>query len=205
MPRPLTVYKLGGSLLDLPDLGERLKAGFESAREECPVLVVGGGAAADLVRDWDPRHRLGDSAAHRLAIAAMELNASLVRILLSRIGTSVGLDWQSSSEADVVVPDMLREIEISDEGPVPEESWDVTSDSLAAWLAGRCRARRLVFLKSVALPETTSSPRTILSAKDLQRAVEAGLCDSAVPRYLPAGVAVEWIDFRNWMAAAQTC
>jgi aspartokinase-like uncharacterized kinase len=204
VPCPLTVYKLGGSLLDLPDLGERLKAGFESAHEECPVLVVGGGAAADLVRDWDPRHRLGDSAAHQLAIAAMELNARLVRILLSRIGMAVGVDWQSSSEADVVVPDMLREIENPAEGPVPEESWEVTSDSLAAWLAGRCRARRLVFLKSAPWPEGTSSPRTILSAKDLQRVVEAGLCDSAVPRYLAAGVAAEWIDFRSWGPPAQT-
>lgn len=204
MPFPLTVYKLGGSLLDLPDLGERLTTCFESAPEECPVLVVGGGAAADLVRDWDPRHRLGDAAAHRLAIAAMELNASLIRILMSRAGRAVGVDWRSAGEADVVVPDMLREIENPDEGPVPGESWEVTSDSLAAWLAGRCGAQRLVFLKSAPWPATTSSPRTILSAKDLQRAAEAGLCDSAVLRYLPAGIAVEWIDFRTRVPAAQT-
>lgn len=204
MPRPLTVYKLGGSLLDLPDLGERLKACFESAPEECPVLIVGGGAAADLVRDWDPWHRLGDAAAHQLAMAAMELNARLVRILLSRIGMAVGRDWRSAGEADVVVPEMLREIENAGEGAVPEESWDVTSDSLAAWLAGRCGARRLVFLKSVPWPETLGTAKAGTSAIDLGRAAEAGLCDPALPRHLPAGVAVEWVDFRSRGLAAQT-
>lgn len=204
MPRPLTVYKLGGSLLDLPDLGERLKACFETAPEECPVLVVGGGPAANLVRDWDSRHRLGDAAAHRLAIAAMELNARLVRILLSRTGLAVGLDWRSADPADVIVPDMFREIEEANDGEAPEESWEVTSDSLAAWLAGRCRAQRFVFLKSVAGPETDRSARVGTSASDLQRAAEAGLCDSALPRYLPAGIAVEWIDFRSQRSAGQT-
>lgn len=197
MPRPLTVYKLGGSLLDLPDLGERLKAGFETAPKECPVLVVGGGPTADVVRDWDSRHRLGDAAAHRLAIAAMELNARLVRILLSRTGMTVGLDWRSSDEANVIVPDMLREIETTGEGPVPEESWEVTSDSLAAWLAGRCRARRLVFLKSVPWPGAMNSSPTALSENDLRRGAEANLCDSAVPDYLTERTVVEWVDFRG--------
>ena len=204
MPRPLTVYKLGGSLLDLPDLGERLKACFESAPKECPVLIVGGGSAADLVREWDPRHRLGDAAAHQLAMAAMELNARLVRILLSRIGMAVGLDWRSAGETDVIVPDMLREIENAGEDAVPEESWDVTSDSLAAWLAGRCGARRLVFLKSVAWPETLGTAKAGTSAIDLGRAAEMGLCDSALPRHLPPGGTVVWVDFRSQPSAGQT-
>ena len=54
---PLTVIKLGGSLLDLPDLSDRLQAFFSRHHFERPVIIPGGGQLADEVRRLDVRHR----------------------------------------------------------------------------------------------------------------------------------------------------
>ncbi|MBW3540464.1 MAG: hypothetical protein KY476_09345 [Planctomycetes bacterium] len=50
----VVVYKLGGSLLTLPGFEQRLERLLASRPEdERPLVVVGGGAAADVVREWD--------------------------------------------------------------------------------------------------------------------------------------------------------
>jgi dihydroneopterin aldolase len=56
-------------------------------------------------------------------------------------------------------------------------SWDVTSDSLAAWLAGRLGAKRVLLVKHADLP---AGP---LRATDL---VADGILDPAFPRFLRA-------------------
>ena len=56
-------------------------------------------------------------------------------------------------------------------------SWDVTSDSLAAWLAGRIGAKRVLLVKHVELPPGP------LRAADL---VADGIIDPAFPRFLRA-------------------
>jgi dihydroneopterin aldolase len=54
-------------------------------------------------------------------------------------------------------------------------SWDVTSDSLAAWLAGRLGARRLVLMKQV---DSNGDPAESLAAR--------GVVDRAFPKFLAA-------------------
>ncbi|MFO1057172.1 MAG: hypothetical protein U1E53_09415 [Dongiaceae bacterium] len=66
--------------------------------------------------------------------------------------------------------------------PEIPESWDVTSDSLAAWLAARIGLRRLVLVKSAAVPEDAAA--TAL--------VESGLVDPVLPRMLRAGRVAGW-------------
>jgi hypothetical protein len=58
--------------------------------------------------------------------------------------------------------------------PAIAESWDVTSDSLAAWLAWRVGATRLVLVKSAPAPEPPLSP---------ERLAALGLVDAAFPAY----------------------
>ena len=78
----MVILKLGGSLLTLPDLASRIAAVIAQRPDRRCALVVGGGAAADLVREWDRTHRLGDEAAHRLAQRAMQFTAEFVAALL---------------------------------------------------------------------------------------------------------------------------
>ena len=64
----LSVFKVGGSLFDLPDLGQRL-AWLAEAQLSTVLLVPGGGPTAEIIRNLDRRHRLGEEAAHWLACA----------------------------------------------------------------------------------------------------------------------------------------
>jgi aspartokinase-like uncharacterized kinase len=54
------------------------------------------------------------------------------------------------------------------------QSWDVTSDSLAAWLAGKIGAERLLLVKQVEPPEGT------VRAADL---AERGIVDTAFANF----------------------
>ena len=76
------VYKVGGSLLSLPDLASRICAVREQCSDSRPLLVVGGGKAADLVRDWDRNHQLGQERSHWLALESMKLNEAFLQELL---------------------------------------------------------------------------------------------------------------------------
>ena len=62
-------------------------------------------------------------------------------------------------------------------------SWDITSDSLAAWLAGKLKAERLVLVKSVALAGG-SVPAAVLARR--------GIVDPAFPGYLARSDAEGW-------------
>ena len=46
---------------------------------------------------------------------------------------------------------ILDELEEKQASPLPH-SWDVTSDTIAAWIAGQLKAQSLVLLKSASLP-----------------------------------------------------
>ena len=59
-----------------------------------------------------------------------------------------------------------------------EHSWEVTSDSLAAWLARKIGANRLLLVKSVKLGERK------ISAEELS---QQGIVDAAFPSYLRQG------------------
>ncbi len=78
----LVVIKVGGSLFDWPDLSDRLGTflgvHFPTSRIERPMLIAGGGPAADVVREFDRIHRLDDETAHHLALHAMDLSARLL-------------------------------------------------------------------------------------------------------------------------------
>jgi aspartokinase-like uncharacterized kinase len=69
------------------------------------------------------------------------------------------------------------------------ESWDVTSDSLAAWLAHRLGATRLVLVKSAPAPEPPLSPA---------RLAALGVVDAAFPGYAAkAGIPVVYCGPRD--------
>ena len=58
----------------------------------------------------------------------------------------------AADDIPLLVPSViLDELEARHPSPLPP-SWDVTSDTIAAWIAGQLRARSLVLLKSASLP-----------------------------------------------------
>lgn len=125
----LFVLKLGGSLFDrAPDVLRRV------AGSGADVLVVpGGGPFADLVRGIDRAQGLSPDAAHWMAVLAMDQYAyylhdktdiELTPLLVRKKGIRIVLPYE-----------VLRR---QDELP---HSWDVTSDTIAAWIAYKTSSR----------------------------------------------------------------
>jgi len=141
------VVKVGGGLLaDLNRLDAALAAVAAAARSCRLAVVPGGGPFADVVRSVDRRIGLPGSAAHWMAVLAMDQYAQLIAARLA--GAAVVVEPRAVRRAidggriPVVAPSRW----LQDEDPLPH-SWDVTSDSIAAWMAGRLGARRLVLVK----------------------------------------------------------
>ncbi len=139
MAEPVVV-KVGGSLLTWPGLRPRL-ADWLGRLGTCDVVLVpGGGAAADAVRDLDRVHGLGAEAAHWLAVRAMGLNAHVLAALLPRGRVIVGLAELPAAWAAGVTPvlDCLPVLRADEANPdrLPH-TWTVTSDAIAARVAAR--------------------------------------------------------------------
>ena len=142
-----TVVKLGGGLLSHAGYFERALSAIAAAAQRHRLLVVpGGGPFADAVRDVDRRYRLSDSAAHWMAVLAMDQHAHLVA---ARLGGALLVEEPRDIAAALAagrVPVLAPSRWLRAADPLPH-GWDVTSDSLAAWIAGAIGARRLVLIK----------------------------------------------------------
>jgi len=149
------VVKVGGSLFDLADLGSRLRHWLASLGTPHVILLPGGGAAADVVRELDRVHQLGDEKAHWLALRSLTLTAHFLAELLpsSKVVGSI-VDCRTAHAAGLVPILDAWLFAVEDEahpGHLPH-NWSATSDSFAARLAQRCRASKLILLKSASFP-----------------------------------------------------
>jgi aspartokinase-like uncharacterized kinase len=190
---PTIVVKIGGSLLDLPDLADRLRLFLESLRTSRVILVVGGGPAADLVRQRDRHHDLDDDKSHWLAVRAMSFNCFLIEALLARsaVVSNVGqckAAWAANRLPILDPHSFLVADESSGETALPHR-WTVTSDTIAARIARASLADELVLLKSVSWPDDAS----------LTSAAEQGVVDEHLPRELrqAQGLRVRIVNLRS--------
>ena len=147
------VIKIGGGLLGVPGALEAVCATVGAmGRREAIVVVPGGGPFADVVRDLDRVAGLSADAAHWMAILAMDQYAHMLaeRIdgaaLVEESGTIAG----ELAAGRVVVLAPSRWLRAAD--PLPH-SWDATSDSVAAFVAGALDASRLVLVKPAEVGE----------------------------------------------------
>lgn len=142
-----TVVKLGGGVFSRPALLDAVVAAIAESARERPLLVVpGGGAFADAVRGIDARLGLSDDAAHWMAVLAMDQSAWLIagRTERAQVVTSPAqiAPVAGAGRVPVLAPfEWLREAD-----PLPH-TWDVTSDSIAAWVARATGAESLVLIK----------------------------------------------------------
>jgi dihydroneopterin aldolase len=166
--RPVVV-KLGGSVVRSAELHPWLDA---IAGARIPIVVVpGGGALADEVRACQSQLGFGDRAAHRMALLAMDQLAWAVAGL--RPGFTVGAtepELRAALERGSVA--VWAPYALVAERTDLEESWRLTSDSLALWLAGRIGAACCYLIKSIA--------RTGKGASAAQLARD-GVVDAAFP------------------------
>lgn len=169
----LTVVKVGGGLLATDDgLDRVLRAIGQTARRRQVVIVAGGGPFADAVRHFDARHRLSPSAAHWMALASMDLYALALadRLRNAEVVDSAAAVHAALGARRIPVLAASRWLRAADVLP---HSWDATSDSAAAFVAGALDAAALVFVKPVSGPVAALVDRyaTSLAPRGLPMAV----------------------------------
>jgi aspartokinase-like uncharacterized kinase len=147
----LTVVKVGGGLArESGDSALRtLCRTIGDAGTRHPLLVAPGGAEfADAVREHDGRFDLRAATAHRMAILAMEQFGWLLSDLIPGAVPCSDLAAARAATARGGTPILLPAALLAGD-PLPA-SWAVTSDSIAAWVAGAGNAGRVVLVKPVA-------------------------------------------------------
>lgn len=145
-----TIVKVGGGLLGKSgalDLVAEALVAFSPGRRL--VILPGGGPFADAVRTMLRRVKIGEDAAHWMAVLGMDQYA---HALAARLSGAVLVETQAEIAAarhagrlPVLAP--YRWLRSAD--PLAH-SWDVTSDTIAAWFAGALKARRVVLIKPAA-------------------------------------------------------
>jgi len=126
----MIVVKLGGSLIDRAKelVGEIID--YSDASSQAILIVPGGSVFADTVRTVNA----SDEASHWMAILAMEQYGYLIADgSKARIVDHIGIEDVGTY---ILLPYAL--LKKMDELP---HTWDVTSDTIAAWVANKLGAR----------------------------------------------------------------
>ncbi len=184
------VVKVGGSLAEYPNSLRKLCKRLASLAINHQILAVpGGGKFADAVRDSDENFGLSNSVAHRMAILAMDQfglflsdvtpNSFVTYSLDEVIGSSIG-------RLPIFLPSKL----LFHEDPL-KNSWDVTSDSIAAYIAEKMSADKLVLVTDVdgiftEDPKTKSEAKLVadMSARQLISWNRRTSVDATLPKIL---------------------
>ncbi len=187
---PVWVVKLGGSLFGAEDLRRWL----EVLAEPGPVglvIVPGGGPFADAVRTSQQNLGFSDRAAHHMAILAMDQAALMLADLEPRLRCAED-DADLLRIAGVGRGVLWRPHRMTRDDSELAESWSVTADSLAGWLARRLNADALVLIKSAAVAEGP-----------VDRLVADGVVDAAFADHLPPCPSGAWcVHGSAWQAFA---
>lgn len=194
------VLKIGGSL----SRGDSLAAvcqeiGCLGARHRL-LIVPGGGDFADTVRDHYRRYRLQETTAHVMALLAMDQYGWLLGDLMPNGDVVQDILSARRTTANGRVPILLPAALLIQADPLPH-SWQVTSDSIAAWIAGLAGASQLILLKDVdgLLPDRSRSSKAgVLPAMSVEELLNHR---GGVDEYLV--VLLASLDLETWVINGQ--
>ncbi|MET3577254.1 dihydroneopterin aldolase [Mesorhizobium robiniae] len=172
------VVKLGGSTVHAAEMARWIAA---LAGSTLPIVIVpGGGLFADQVRETQMRMDFSDTAAHAMAILAMEQFGQVILDRDDRLVPARSLEELvqalDAGQNPVWLPSSLAL-------PAPDipASWDITSDSLAAWLAGKLGAKALLLIKQTG---------AFFGSDTIDSLAVRGIVDAGFAAMLPDGVDV---------------
>jgi hypothetical protein len=141
--------KIGGSLTEEPvKLRALCRELSEMAKTHRITVVPGGGRFADVVRELDERFHLQDTVAHNMAILAMDQYGMFLASITPGSRATRTLDGARQHSEAGLVSILLPSRLMSRADPLPH-SWEVTSDSITAYIAGELRSEKLVLVTDV--------------------------------------------------------
>jgi aspartokinase-like uncharacterized kinase len=169
----MIVVKLGGSLTESDALLQCLDSVEQNYPHGEVIIVPGGGAFADQVRLAQQYWKFDDRTAHKMALLAMQQMALLFQGIKSHFAIASSLadiQEQLNQQKTVIWSPDISEL---DKAGI-QASWDITSDSLAAWLTGILSATRLILVKSAII-----NPALCLQELTEQGIIDKAFCDFA--------------------------
>ncbi len=182
------VIKVGGSIAkEVTSLRDLCLELDRLAKYHRIVVMPGGGKFADTVREHDDAYRLSGKVSHKMAILAMDQYGLMLSSIVSNSRCIYDLRETSDHLDSGFLPIFLPSRFLSLKGGGLEPSWDVTSDSIAAYVCRCMNVSMLILVKNVDgiflddPKETTNTLLEEVSASELL-SWERGTC---VDRYLP--------------------
>lgn len=188
------VIKLGGSLLTMPNLKQKFQKWCLENPHPLTLIVVGGGPMVDAVRQVHLANPLSEEFAHWVCIDLLQHTARIAHQVLGNANlyeTMADLQQPfSGSKVNSTTPIIaIVQMAICFDKEFPNmglpESWDVTSDSLAAAFSIMHAAEELVVMKSCDAPSDES---------DLESLADVGFVD---PYFADLAEDIEQVRFVN--------
>ncbi len=166
----MIVIKLGGSLAYSKALIDCLNKIQQRYQGRAVIIVPGGGAFADQVRLAQQQWQFDDVTAHHMAILAMQQMALMFKGLVPQwpIASSLA-ELQQAIPLNKTLIWSPNSAEL-DQAAIPA-TWDISSDSLAAWLAKQLSATELILVKSATIDQLAS-----LEQLTAQQIIDQGFC-----------------------------
>ncbi|MCA9008940.1 MAG: hypothetical protein KDB01_04290 [Planctomycetaceae bacterium] len=164
------VIKLGGSLLLMPQLKEKFQKWCQQNPHPLTLIVVGGGAIVDAVRNIHAVNALPEDFAHWVCIDLMRHTARLAQQILGEVDLYETVDdlqraftGAANDGARPIVAIVQPGICFARGFPnmgLPE-TWEVTSDALAAAFSQMYAAEEMVVMKSIDPPGDSRNHREL--------------------------------------------
>ena len=132
------VVKIGGSLF--PNYAIDLAKKLENTNS---LIVLGGGEFANLIRKYDSEINFSQETNHWTAIDCMDIIAKLVNDKVESTKLAYSIDDAIAISDEGFTPIFVVSKFLREDDPF-ECSWDVTSDSIAAYISHRLNANLLI-------------------------------------------------------------
>ncbi len=188
------VIKLGGSLLAMPNLKPKFQKWCRENPHPLTLIIVGGGPVVDAVRQVHRANPLSEEFAHWVCIDLLQHTARIAHQVLGNVELFETMDDLqqpfSGSRVNSITPIIaIVQVAICFAREYPNmglpESWDVTSDSLAAAFSDMYAAEELVVMKSSNAPNDESN---------LESLADVGFVD---PYFADLAEAIDQVRFVN--------
>lgn len=181
------VVKLGGSLLGSPELPRWLDM-LVKISDGKVIIVPGGAVFADAVRLAQQRTGVNDAMAHHLALLAMDqFGLLLTGINPNLVTASSELELAERGWQHRAIVWLPSKMVLADD--TVAKSWQVTSDSLSAWLATKIGAERLLLVKSKPLNAYANLKSVLLQTLVNDDLVDEGFKDYYLAQHFQTYVA----------------
>ncbi|MCW3134314.1 MAG: hypothetical protein N2V78_08320 [Methanophagales archaeon] len=177
------IIKLGGSLIEKGRDIIRFLREYVDEKEKAPtiILIPGGGPFAEVVRNVSADMSISEETAHWMAVLAMHQYG----LLLANGEIGIAL-VESMKEIDGAEPiRILLPYEVLKADDCLPHTWDVTSDTIAAFVANKIGEKTFIKLTDVdGIIDEKGHLIKEIYAKEMVELEEKGCVDAGLPGFL---------------------